>query len=77
MWIAGNDPGVVGILDVLHQDARIIVDERIQFFASKKERSHDTALVYGLVGSVYDAGLDEPHKPVGKHLGMQAQVLVA
>ena len=77
MRVAGNDPGVVGILDVLHEDSWIVVYERIQFFASQQERSHHAAFVYCLVGAVYHPCLDEPHEAVREHFRMKAKVLVS
>ena len=76
LGILGDDEGVVGVSDVFHQYAGIVVNEVINAVRAHQEGGDHLPFVYLLVGTVYHARFHEGQYAVGEHFGVYAEVLV-
>ena len=63
--ILRDNPRVIGVFDILHQDVRIVVNELVHLLRSEEEGSHHLAGVDLLAASVDDALLYQAENAVG------------
>ena len=74
--IGGDNPGVVGVFDVLHQDVGVMVYETVDVVGTQQEGGDDLAAVDLLAGAVDDAFANQAEDAVGEHLGVETEVAV-
>ena len=74
LCVSANDRRVVGVVDRMHVDHRVVVDPVVEPLAAHQEGGDDLARMERLGGAGDDPRLDQVEQAIGEHLRMDSEV---